>query len=155
VPYCCRCGSPTGNTHRFCAVCGSPQLLDTAILNSDTGISPRTAATLCYVPLIGWVACVVALASAKFRRNRNVRFHAFQGIYLFVAWLLVDWGIGPASYARFWATANFPHYLLAGALKLVLITGWIFMLFKAHQDLPYKLPIVGDLAERSVAEQQN
>ena len=59
------------------------------------GLSPRTAAILCYVPAIGWIAAIIVLAARKFKDNHMIRFHAFQGLYLFAAWLVVDWVVGP------------------------------------------------------------
>ena len=38
---------------------------------------------------------IIVLAADKFRTNRAVRFHAFQGLYLFVAWLIVQQVIAP------------------------------------------------------------
>ena len=38
------------------------------------------------------------LASERFRHETQVRLHAFQGLYLFVAWLMVQWVIGPTRY---------------------------------------------------------
>ena len=35
------------------------------------------------------------LAARKFKGDHIIRFHAFQGLYLFAAWLVVDWVIGP------------------------------------------------------------
>ena len=67
------------------------------------GISPRTASLLCYIPILGWIVSIVVLASARFRADSRVRFHAFQGLYLFVAWLIVDWVLGPCFTWRFGA----------------------------------------------------
>jgi hypothetical protein len=66
------------------------------------GVSPRTASLLCYIPILGWIVAIVVLASARFRDNARVRFHAFQGLYLFVAWLIVDWVLSPMFSIAFW-----------------------------------------------------
>jgi len=39
-------------------------------------------------------------------------------------------------------------------LQLVILMSWIFMMIKVSQDQMYKLPIVGELVERSVCEQR-
>lgn len=88
------------------------------------------------------------LASEKFRREDVARFHAFQGLYLFVAWLLIDLildfiHMGPFSF--------FPLERLA---KLVMIGTWIYMLIQTHQDRIIKLPFLSELADRSVSEQK-
>ena len=57
-------------------------------------MGPRGASMLCYVPWFGWLASVWVLASERFRTERDVRFHAYQGLYLFVAWLLSHWAVG-------------------------------------------------------------
>jgi uncharacterized membrane protein len=155
MPYCCQCGKQTRKDDRFCAVCGSPQPPDgKGVPPPSPGMSPRTASALCYVPLVGWIAAVAVLASRKFRDRREVRFHAFQGIYLFVVWLLVDWVIGPMNHLPFWGPVQVSHHLLGVALKILILGAWVFMLVKTSQDETYKLPILGELAERSVSEQK-
>lgn len=119
------------------------------------GLSNRSAALLCYIPMVGWIAGIIVLASERFRHEREVRFHAFQGLYLFVAWLIVEWVVEPGrflfdySYGFGRLTALTTHIL-----ELVILAAWIFMLIKVSQNGSYKLPIVGELAERSVCEQR-
>jgi len=117
------------------------------------GISNRNAALLCYIPMVGWIAAVVVLASDRFRRDTQVRFHAFQGLYLFVAWLLVTWVISPALYLAD-GFGSF-HRLAASMLHLVIFVAWIVMIIKVSHNENYRLPIVGELAERSVSEQRS
>jgi len=109
------------------------------------GISPRTASILSYVPGIGWIACIIWLASDRFRHDRPVRFHAFQGLYLFVAWLMNAWVIRPLSFFSL-------HLQIDKMIDLALIIMWIFMMIKASHGEMYSLPLFGELAERSVAE---
>ncbi len=116
------------------------------------GVSPRTASLLCYVPIMGWIVSIVVLASARFRGDGRVRFHAFQGLYLFVAWLLVDWFLGPMFGLAFEGSAF--HNVFSGLMKVVIFGAWIFMIIKTSHDEMYKLPILGDLAEKSVSEQR-
>ncbi|HEU0118962.1 MAG TPA: hypothetical protein VFQ91_00430 [Bryobacteraceae bacterium] len=112
-------------------------------------IAPSTAATLCYVPFAGWIAALVFLATQKFRDNRWVRFHAFQGLYIFVVWLLVDIAVG-----SIFGIAGLPiRRALTGSLKLSVLCGWGYMLYKTSTGHTIHLPVLGELAERSVAEQ--
>ena len=136
----------------YCAGCGTKQATAGPVVDYLSGISPRTAALLCYIPVLGWLAAIVVLASARFRKDLGVRFHAFQGLYLFVAWLIVDWGVAP--FFSF-DMPGFPmHHVVPGILKAVIFGSWIFMIIKVSHDEQYKLPIVGDLAEKSVSEQR-
>ena len=87
------------------------------------------------------------LAADRFRYNHRVRFHAFQGLYLFVAWLIVDQVLRPLF-------NSFPYggMRLDKVLEAVLMVAWIVMLVKASHDETYSLPIIGDLAQKSASE---
>src|SRR5258705_13789079 len=96
MPYCSSCGNTVTTSDQYCAKCGSRQPGATAQATDPlAGINPRTASILCYVPGIGWIASIIVLASDRFRHDRLVRFHGFQGLYLFVAWLLDDQVLRP------------------------------------------------------------
>jgi uncharacterized membrane protein len=158
MPYCCQCGKPVTGTARFCTACGAPQPAS-APHASDvfSGISDRNAALLCYIPWLGWIAAVIVIASRRYKRDtpeaREVRFHAFQGLYLFVAWLIVDWVISPVL--RFEGMGMGHAFSpLGGLLRLAMLAAWIVMLVKVSRSEHYRLPIIGEMAERSVHEQR-
>ena len=153
MPYCCQCGQKVASGDTFCASCGARQPAAPPASDDLHGIRPRTASLLCYVPLVGWLAAIVVLASTRFRRDPRVRFHAFQGLYLFVAWLIVDWVISPFFRFPVFFGPPFPR-IIPALLRVTIFVAWIFMLVKASHEEHYKLPIVGELAERSVAEQR-
>jgi len=75
-----------------------------------------------------------------------MRFHAFQGLYLFVAWLMDDWVLRPMFF--FMGHGMHPDRLIAG----ILLVMSIFMMVKASHDEAYSLPLFGELAQRSVVE---
>lgn len=146
MPFCSQCGNRVAESDIFCARCGSKQpVTPPAPRDPLGGITPRTASILCYVPLMGWVPAVIVLAADRFRNNRTVRFHAFQGIYLFVAWLIVDHVIAPVLH-------RVPGIHIADLFRAALLGIWIFMMVKAAHEETYALPVIGELAERSVAE---
>ena len=147
MPYCSHCGNQVNARDAFCGRCGTRQPVSAVrAAEAFERISPRTAAICCYIPVIGWVASIIVLASQRFRQDRTVRFHAFQGLYLFVAWLLNDWVLQPiAQQVRY-----FPIHGLVGAVLLFMS---IFMMVKAAHNQAYSLPLFGELAERSVSEE--
>jgi uncharacterized membrane protein len=152
MPYCSQCGIQVGEADAFCARCGARQPVTAKPAGGVfSNLSARNASLLCYIPWIGWIPAVVVLASARFKEDRAVRFHAFQGLYLFVAWLIVDWAVGPFLGA-------FPGQALrvgfAGILKACIFAVWIFMIVKTSRNENYRLPLLADLAERSIAEQR-
>ena len=153
MPYCCQCGQKVGTGDVYCASCGTAQPNISPVADYMHGISPRTASLLCYIPIVGWIVAIVVLASTRFRDNTRVRFNAFQGLYLFVTWLIVDWVLGPIfSFPHAWGPnlyRVFPALMKAG-----IFAAWIVMIVKTAQDEVYKLPILGELAEKSVSEQR-
>lgn len=103
---------------------------------------------MCYVPTVGWIAAVVILATNRFKTDVTVRFHAFQGLYLFAAWLMVEWVVHPITMAF-----SYPGIRVDHILNGLLLGVWIFMIIKASRDEAYVLPIIGELAQRSSVEQ--
>jgi uncharacterized membrane protein len=95
---------------------------------------------------MGWIAAIIVLAAQRFRHVPAVRFHAFQGLYLFVAWLMNDqvlkWALAPISHL---------HHL-HDLVSAVLLAMSIFMMVKASHDEAYSLPLFGELAQRSISE---
>ena len=150
MPFCSQCGNQVAPADVFCAKCGArqpnaPPPASGAPSEPFASMTPRTASILCYIPGIGWIASIVVLASERFRTNRVVRFHAFQGLYLFVAWLIEDWVLKPMFF-------GIPHVHLDGIIQAVLLCVSIFMIIKASHEVAYSLPIIGELAEKSVSE---
>jgi uncharacterized membrane protein len=104
---------------------------------TSLGLDENIEGLLCYV--LGWITGIVFLVLEK--ENKFVRFHAMQSIATFlsltVIGLLISWipFIG-------WVTTP-----LIGILSLIL---WLILMFKAYQGEMYKLPVVGDFAEKQI-----
>ena len=162
MPFCVSRGTQVQDADLYCGRCGSkqperpagayqaPPTRATTGTGAAPGIDARTASILCYIPLVGWIASIFVLASVKFRNDTETRFHAFQGLYLFVAWLIVDWVLGPMT--RF--SGGYMGFNVSKLLKLIVMGTWVFMLVKVSQREHFKLPILGEWAEKSVSEQR-
>jgi uncharacterized membrane protein len=155
-----------GGADKFCGKCGSRQAAASGAgfgpgyragfrtQQFVNGLTNRNAASLCYIPWVGWIAAIVVLASDRFRQDKQVRFHAFQGLYLFVAWMIVDWVLVPML--------TFPEHVFgypmfgmpAHLLQLAIFVTWVFMLIKVSQGVDFHLPVIGEMAERSASEQR-
>ena len=147
-----------GETAAYCANCGAAQGAEKPSSSAAGGtkhaldaISPHTASILCYIPVAGWIPCVWVLASDRFQKDRQTRFHAFQGLYLFVAWLILDWGIHPFLG---WFPGHGLRFAFSDLLKAVIFVAWIFMLVKTSRNENIRLPLFGELADRSLSEQR-
>lgn len=151
MPFCSHCGHEVNPHDAFCAKCGSrqPVPMNAPARGNDllAGISPRAASILCYIPTLGWIAAVIVLATQRFRNDRTVRFHAFQGLYLFAAWLFVQWALKPVFHDL---SDSFVH--IDRILEGVILALWIFMMIKAAHQEAYALPVIGELAQKSAAE---
>src|ERR1700728_4690855 len=146
MPYCSQCGNQVDNADVYCARCGVRQPIAAPPAGDPfNSISARTASILCYVPGIGWIGSIIVLASERFRTNQTVRFHAFQGLYLFVAWLIEDWVLTPFF-------RSIPHMHADPIVKAALLFMSIIMIVKASHQERYSLPIIGELAQKSVSE---
>ena len=152
MPFCSQCGNQVIPADLYCGRCGArqPSVGGPAPAAGNTrdpfaGLNPRTASILCYIPGIGWIASIIVLASDRFRANRTVRFHGFQGLYLFVAWLLDDLVFRPLF-------LRIPGLHLYSVIQALLLGMSIFMMVKASHDEAYPLPLFGELAQKSVAE---
>lgn len=102
---------------------------------------------LCYVPFMGFVASVIILGTRRYRNDRVIRFHAFQGLYIFAAWLVVNWAIAPVF-------AAIPHdvFRVDKLLQVLILVVWVFMMVKTSHGETYALPLIGELAQRSAHE---
>jgi uncharacterized membrane protein len=166
MAFCTQCGAQIGDRDQFCAVCGARQTASATPPpppqppppprpqpGSDFlgNITPQTAAVLCYIPIVGWIPSLFVLASNQYRGDRELRFHAFQGLYLWVAWMLADWVLGP--FVRV-SGLFFSAGMIVKVVKLTVFAAWIWMLVKVSQREMFRLPLIGELAEKSVAEQR-
>jgi uncharacterized membrane protein len=152
MPFCTTCGSQVADTDTFCARCGSKQAAPRpAGHRFMNDVSARTASMACYIPIIGWIPAVAVLATRRFQHDRVVRFHAFQGLYIFVVWLLIKWVLDPFAHM-----VPGPDAMtgMVAVMYVVVFGAWIWMIVKTSQQEMFRLPIIGDLAERSVAEQR-
>ena len=116
--------------------------------NTATGLDPNVAGGLSYV--LGWLT---GLIFVFIERDRFVRFHAFQSIITFggitVIWILMTilsaiLGRIPVIDVLWWIVS----LLLTFALALGGLALWIILMVMEFQGRRFKLPIIGDYAER-------
>ncbi len=89
------------------------------------------------------IPAIVFLLIEPYNRNRFVRFHSFQCLFLCAALIVLQVALSIVGYAI--PLLVFPVWGLLGLAELVL---WILLVVKAYQGEMFKLPIVGDLAEK-------
>ncbi len=105
--------------------------------STGTGLDPKVSALLAY--LLGPVGGIVFYAISK---DSYVKFHSMQSILLWVATVIfyaVIWGI-TIPFSSLW--------FFSWILELAVAAVWILMMVKAYSGEKYKLPLIGDMAER-------
>lgn len=150
MAFCPNCGSQV--TGSFCPNCGT-QIGATPggttgsaygsvpPASSTSGLSENVAGALCY--LFGFITGIVFLVVAPYNQNRTVRFHAFQSIFLSVAWVVCSICVG--------ILGSITHgfgFFLGPLISLLFFLIWIYMMFTAFNNKKIKLPVIGDLAEK-------
>jgi len=102
-------------------------------------LEENTAGALCYV--LGWITGIIFYILEK--ENKTVRFHALQSIIVFLP-LTIIVGIlqGILLFIPFigWA--------ISGLMGLLMFILWLILMLKAYRGEKFKLPIVGDIAEK-------
>lgn len=119
--------------------------------NSGTGLEPNVAAALSYV-----LGIITGLIFVLLERDPLVRFHAFQSIFLTVAWIvfwiaftIVQGILFHIPFVGFLALII--GFLVSLGLGLGGLLLWIVLIIKAYQGQRFSLPIVGPIAERYAA----
>lgn len=106
---------------------------------SSTGIDPKIVGLLCYLGV--FVTGLLFLALEK--RSTFVKFHAMQSIMLSLALLIINIVLGFIPIIG---------WFLGGLLAPLSFILWIALMLLALQGRWFKLPIIGDIAERQAAK---
>ena len=106
----------------------------------------NVAGMLCY--LVGWITGVIFLVLDPYKNDKFVRFHAFQSIFFNVGLIAVYialFFVGIILTVMHLGLLMLPIWLILG---LGVFAAWIFLMFKAYNNEKFKLPFIGDLAEK-------
>ncbi len=154
MAFCANCGAQ--GEGRFCPKCGSP--LGAAPAPGATpvpatpvqsaGMANNMAAALCYL-LLCIPGGVLFLVLEPYNKDKFVRFHAFQAIFFGVATIIFD--IVVSIVVRILIGIPFLGWLALifwPIIGLALFCVWLFLTYKAYNNEKFKLPIIGDLAEK-------
>jgi len=173
MTFCANCGAEVSG--RFCQKCGaavagpSPgptpganpnpdpnagyvppaqQLPPASATPASAPMTDNLAGALCY--LFGFITGILFLVLAPYNQNRTIRFHAFQSIFLSIAWVVV-WIVVRIISAAFF---GIPFLGLFVSLVLSFVVGigflivWLYMMFKTYNGEKIVLPLIGPVAEK-------
>ena len=124
---------------------------------SSMNLEENVASALSYV--LFWLTGIIFYFLEK--ENKTVRFHALQSIITFIPLQIIAWIVGwigapKVSYGGYgwWGTGvtvdpGIPALVwLSWIIWVITIILWLILMFKAYQGEKFKLPIVGDIAEK-------
>ncbi|PJE69175.1 hypothetical protein COU96_01085 [Candidatus Shapirobacteria bacterium CG10_big_fil_rev_8_21_14_0_10_38_14] len=98
------------------------------------GLPKNTAAALSYV--LGWVTGIVMLLIEK---DPFVRFHAMQSVVTFGILTLL-------------CLVPVIGWVLSPVMMIVGFVLWLVLIFKAYQGEKFKLPVIGEFAEKQLGK---
>jgi uncharacterized membrane protein len=133
MAFCSKCGTQVPEGAGFCPSCGTMASAG----GGNTAMS--TVRTSSYVVIIA----IVFLIVEPFKNDKFVRFHAFQSIFYWIAVVVVFMLIGMVFPLSVWLLVYWPLRMLSFILM-------IFLMYKAYSNEKFKLPFIGDLAEKQV-----
>jgi uncharacterized membrane protein len=121
---------------------------------SSTGLDENVAALLSYV--FGWITGLIFMLLEK--ESRFVRFHAVQALILGIIGLVFSFGSWIIWFAVVIIASQLPDLvatlfmgvvgLIMFVLVLAIFVGWVICMVKAYQHQYFKLPVIGNLAEK-------
>lgn len=164
MAFCSGCGSQMADDSAFCPKCGKaagpavapetppapppgPSGSYGTTAAPATPLAENVAGMLAYFTII---PAIIFLLIEPYNRNRFVRFHSFQCLFTAVALVVVN--IVLAIVSSILHLIPFLGWIVAAILwplyGLATLALWLLLVIKAYQHEMFKLPYVGDLAEK-------
>ena len=155
---CAKCSMPLSDS-KFCPSCGTPSASTPSTSTNVTetqgaqGIPPNVAALLSYS--LGLLTGIIFMSVLPYRKNRFVRFHALQSVFLTIAAIAFNmlWTIVVGILATKAGFLAAPLAALSPLISLGWIAYWIFLMYRAYENREYRIPLLGALAAKASAQE--
>ena len=152
MAFCSTCGAQIADGTTTCAACAGRTAAaapaPVAVAGPTAGgMTDNVAGMLAYITII---PAIIFLVAEPYNRSRFVRFHSWQNIFLHAAALVCWIGLFIVSMVLAFIPilGHLLAFLLWAALSVGFFVAWIIALLKANSNLMYKLPFIGDIAEK-------
>jgi len=168
MAFCANCGSQVADGAAFCPTCGkatgqagaaaqapppapgqpaAPPPPAYQAAPASAPLADNIAGMLAYFTII---PAIVFLLIEPYNRNRFVRFHSFQCIFTAIALVVIEVALMIVSSVLHLIPVI--GWLLTAIMwplfSLAVLALWLILVIKAYQNEMYKLPVVGDMAEK-------
>jgi len=107
-----------------------------ADISQDTKLQENLLGALCY--FLGWITGVILWFSIP-KSRKFIRFHAMQSIVVSVVIMVIVIVL---------AWIPIIGWIISGLVGLLAFVLWIVLMVKAYQGQMFKLPLIGDLADK-------
>jgi uncharacterized membrane protein len=143
MAFCNMCGTQVPEGATVCAACSGRATM-APVAAANPGLADNVAGMLAYVTII---PAIIFLLVEPYNRNRFIRFHSWQCIFFNIGWWILWMGLHIVAHIPllgFLSILVWPVIILGGFIV------WLILLIKANQGQMFKLPVIGDLAEKQV-----
>ncbi len=152
--FCPKCGKATGQASSGASAAAPPPPAPEASYSAPAApvvaaapLAENVAGMLAYFTII---PAIIFLLVEPYNRNKFVRFHSFQCLFVAVALVVID--VVLMILAAILHIIPVIGWMVTAALwpiySLAVLLLWVLLVIKAYQHQVYKLPIIGDLAEK-------
>jgi uncharacterized membrane protein len=137
------CGAQIADGTTRCSACaGKVATVPASTTASAGGLTDNVAGMLAYITII---PAIIFLVMEPYNKNRFVRFHSFQSIFFYLAVFAIHVALSILTVVPFMVFITFPLHALVFLGTIVLV---VVLAIKANSGQIYKLPVIGDLAEK-------
>ncbi len=142
MAFCSGCGTQIADGTTMCPACSAKASAGGAAQGTTGGMTDNVAGMLAYITII---PAIIFLVMEPYNKRRFIRFHAFQSVFFGVAWIALWIALSIVGMIPFLGWATLLLWPLIGLGGLIV---WVILLIKANQGQMFKLPIIGDMAEK-------
>ncbi len=111
----------------------------------QAGLSDNAASGLAYFTPI---PAIIFLIVPPYNQKSSIRFHAWQSILLTGAAIVIDLALGIALGFILLLLGFFVYGLIWRLIELCWLAIWLVPVINAFNGKRFKLPVIGDLAEK-------
>lgn len=151
MAFCRNCGTDVADA-KFCSRCGTAtnpfgggasSTSASASPAADFVAGDNTAGALAYLLL---PAIYFLFLTDTYRQNRFVRFHSYQALFYCSSVVALIWIV--LNILGF--VLGYLVYVLAWLLTMASFVFWAKLIIRSYQGQMYKIPMIGDLAEKQL-----
>jgi uncharacterized membrane protein len=140
MAFCNQCGAQIADGATMCPSCSARPAAAPVV--SSGGLADNVAGMLAYFTII---PAIVFLVLEPYNKSRFVRFHAWQCVFFNVAWWILWIGLRIVVHIPLLGFLTLLVWPLVGLGGFIV---WIILVVKANQGQMFKLPVIGELAEK-------